>query len=112
VNRPRRLLLTLAAGLLACGCHNFTIVNGKAPMEKAASGYDDKFHSAVIGDLVMIDPPVRLEAVCPQGWAQIDRRVTFLDGLIGMLAGASGAGGAYKADSVTVKCAQAAAPAL
>jgi hypothetical protein len=74
-------------------------------MEETADGYSDRLHSAVVGDVVVIDKPVPLHSVCSEGWARIERRVTFFDGLISMFGR-----GVYKADSI-VHCAQASAPA-
>jgi hypothetical protein len=94
--------------LLACGCHNFTVTNGgRAPAANAAQGYEDRLHSAILGDVVIIDKPVRLETLCPQGWAAIDRQITAFDGLVNMVGG-----GVYQADNLTVHCAKGgAAPA-
>jgi hypothetical protein len=97
--------LGLGLVLLACGCHNFTVVNGgKVAAPHPASGYDERLHSAIIGDFVMIDQPVKLDALCPHGWASIDRQVTFFDGVLNMVGG-----GVYQADSLTVHCAHGAA---
>jgi hypothetical protein len=101
----RRLLALLSLVLLASGCHHFTIVNGKTPMETPADGYDERLHSSVAGDIVIIDKPVDLATVCPQGWAQIDRRVSGRDGLVNQLASSRRGGGFYRADSLTVRCA-------
>ncbi len=97
-----------AIGLLACGCHNFTIVNGKPVEVQAADGYDERMHSAIAGDVVVVDKPVQRNTVCPQGWAQIDRKVSFENGLLNTFAGwfARG-GGLYRADTITVHCAEA-----
>ena len=109
--RPLAALALALVAALAGGCHEFTVVNGKPAMPEPAAGYDDKLHSAVVGDVVVIDKPVALDAVCPQGWAKIERRVTFVDGLIDMLASVTAVGGVYKADSLTVHCANGAASA-
>ena len=96
----RRLVLGAGLVVLATGCHNFTVVNGdKVAASQPASGYDERFHSAIIGDFVMIDQPPKLDTLCPMGWAKIDRQVSFFNGLVNMLGG-----GVYQSDSLTVRC--------
>lgn len=108
MSASRSLGLVVVLGLLACGCHNFTVMNaGKSPAAHPAPGYEERLHSAILGDVVIIDKPVRLETLCPQGWATINREVTAFDGLINFIAG-----GVYQADTLTVHCAKGAlAPA-
>jgi hypothetical protein len=98
--------LTFALAVFACGCHDFKVVNGRPAMDEPAPGYDDKLHSAVIGDVVVVEKPTQLNAVCPQGWAKIERRETVVDGLVTTLAAVTAVGGVYKADSISVTCAQ------
>jgi hypothetical protein len=96
----RRRVVGLGLVLLASGCHNFTVVNGgKVAASQPASGYDERFHSAIIGDFVMIDQPPKLDTLCPMGWAKIDRQVSFFNGAVNMLGG-----GVYQSDSITVRC--------
>jgi hypothetical protein len=92
--------------LLAGGCHSFTVTNsGRTPAAEAAPGYDNHMHSAIIGDVVIIDKPAPLAVMCPGGWATIDREVTAFNGLINMIGG-----GIYQADSLTVHCTKGARP--
>ncbi len=89
-------------GLLGTGCHEFSVVNGKTPAEYAEL---EQRHSAVLGEVVK-DPPVHLDSVCPNGWAQIDRRVGVVDRLVTALGSLIiGASGVYEADTVKVTCA-------
>jgi hypothetical protein len=56
---------------------------------------------ATLGNVVVVDPPYRLDLFCKQGWAEIDIRMSPLDWGLGSLAG-----GVYQSRTFTVRCAK------
>jgi len=99
LNKMRPLGLLLAVVFLG-GCHQFTITNGDAaPDKEPAPTYKERRHSAIVGDIVTIQKPGRLDLVCPRGWARIEREITFFDGVLGLVAGWF-----YRADTLTLYC--------
>ncbi|WP_394846554.1 hypothetical protein LZC95_03710 [Pendulispora brunnea] len=97
----RVAFLSLGVLLLTGGCYRTTIRSGHPTQAQAAQGYEERMHSAIVGDVVVIDPPYPLQYACPtQGrWATIETKISARDWFIGLLGG-----GVYQAQSVTVHC--------
>jgi hypothetical protein len=97
------LVLTSA---FSSGCYRFTVVSGRPASPEPQRSYNEHLHSAIVGDVVTIDPPYRINQICPSGWARIDRTVSGFAGLLDILAGGVSAGilPLYQADVVTVYC--------
>jgi hypothetical protein len=65
-----RWQLTLALLCLLPACATTRIYSGKAP-GAVARNHDERWHSALFFGLLPLSRPYALDAVCPDGWAEI-----------------------------------------
>lgn len=104
-SRTIKRLLALAALATLTGCYTTTISSGK-PAARASIEHDAKWHSGLVWGIAELSGPYNLQAICPQGWAEIETETSFLNGLVEGLTG-----GIYSPQSVTVRCASGGAAA-
>lgn len=95
--------LLLAAGLLLTGCYKIDYVAGPSEPVPAQT----EWHHIGIFGLAEFSEPIRLDAICPQGFARVENRRSFLNGLatlgVGLLV--PGAGNwIYQPYTTTVYC--------
>lgn len=67
----------LASALLLTGCYKIDYVAG--PSEPVAA--QQQWHHIGILGLAEFSEPVRLDAICPQGFARVENKRSFLNGL-------------------------------
>jgi hypothetical protein len=94
----RNAFFALALAAL-CGCYRMNIRNGQ-PVGIAPIEYDNKWHHGFILGLVEVSGPYDLSRVCPRGWAEIHTELSFVTGLVRVLAL-----DIYSPQSVTIRCA-------
>ncbi len=97
--------LALSAVLVG-GCYRTTILSGR-PISAAIPVIEDRSRGAIIGDIVEIDSPMRLDLNCPTGWASIEQWESGFNWLVNTFVGA----GIYQANTATLRCAPSAAVA-
>jgi hypothetical protein len=82
------------------GCHSTIIRSGK-PVAKGDPAVQDRALGATLGNVVVVDPPFRLDLHCKQGWSEIEMRMSPLDWGLGYLSG-----GVYQSRTFTLRCAK------
>ncbi len=86
--------------LLAAGCYKIDYVQG--PSDPFPS--ETEWHHIGIFGLVEFTNPVRLDQICPQGWARVHNERSFLNGLVTRVLSLWGAGWVYQPHTVKVYC--------
>lgn len=96
--------LALCAFLLP-GCYTTTVSSGK-PAAPARIEYDEKWHHGLVYGIAELSGPYQLDAVCPEGWADITTETSFANGFVDAITY-----GIYSPQRVTVRCAVPSKPA-
>jgi hypothetical protein len=104
MNRPLHWTFALLA-LASSGCYATTIRSGLPVQAKPDIEYDQRWHHGAVLGIAEISGPYDLHEICPNGWAEIKTRTTFINGLVDAITG-----GLYNPQSVTVRCAAASGP--
>lgn len=86
--------------LLGAGCYKIDYVQGPSDPFPAET---DWHHIGIFG-LVEFSNPVRLDQICPQGWARVHNERSFLNGLVTLLLGTVGASWVYQPHTIKVYC--------
>ncbi len=104
-----RALLLVVFAALSSGCYRTTIVSGRVA-SPAALSFEDRSRGAILGDIVEIDPPTRLDINCRGGWSEIEQWISPGNWLLNAFVG----GGVYEGNTATLRCAapSAATPAV
>lgn len=85
------IILSLLAAVLLCGCYTHRIYSGDNEMVgsiKNAKGevvYEDEWQDYFICGLVNNTEPLNIDKLCPDGKVRIQRRTSFVNGLVGAL---------------------------
>jgi len=96
-----RQSIAIMGCMLACsGCYATTIQSGRKPALKPSIEYDEKWHHGMLWGIAELSGPYDLDAICPQGWAEISTHTSFLNGLLDAITY-----GIYSPQTVTVRCA-------
>jgi hypothetical protein len=91
--------------LAGSGCYSTHVTNGKAAASPSMQ-YDGAWHHGFVIGLVEVSGPYNLKEICPNGWAEIQTKTSFLNGLVNAVVGI------YNPQTVTIRCAEGgAAPA-
>lgn len=100
------ILKSLAlCALLLPGCYTTTVSSGK-PAAPARIEYDEKWHHGVVYGIAELSGPYNLDAVCPEGWAELTTETSFANGFVDAITY-----GIYSPQRVTVRCAVSSKPA-
>lgn len=89
-----------AAAVLQTACFKTTIVNGNAAAAQATVKHDESWHHGAVLGVVEISGPYALEEACPEGWAEIHTKTSFINGLVQVVVGF------YNPQTVTIRCQQ------
>lgn len=73
--------IVLALGLVASGCYTTTIRSGRPPGDVSFVA-DDKWHSGFLSGTQEASGPYAMDELCPHGWATIETRTSFANGLV------------------------------
>jgi hypothetical protein len=99
------ILAMMATVLLTSGCYKTQFVNGATvPTAMPAPGYDEQLNHNVIFGLVNLTGPVRLNQVCPTGWARVDVKKGPIAIVIGIALSFIGASALYEPQNISVWC--------
>lgn len=93
-------------GLLLSGCYTTTLSSGK-PAAPAQIEYDEKWHHGLVWGIAELSGPYDLQKACPDGWSEIKTETSFVNGFVQAVTY-----GIYAPQTVTVRCAAAAKPAV
>jgi hypothetical protein len=88
----------MMAAALSSGCYELTVRNG-LPAEPKPT-IRDRFTGGFANGLVDEESLLRLDAVCPNGWAEIHYETSFINGLLSSIRGLI-----YNSTSVSIYCA-------
>lgn len=91
-----RPLLAVAALLVLPGCFRIQYVTREQP---APSATDESWHHGLAWGIAEISDPVDLPHICPDGYARVDSRTTFLNGFVQAFTASI-----YSPQTVTVTC--------
>lgn len=86
-----------AIAFLNTGCYSTVFRSGKPPSDLTVA--EDRTMATIVGNVVTIDPPYKLDVYCPKGWAEIEIHLSPYDWLLEQLAGAF-----YESRTMTVRC--------
>lgn len=95
----RKLLLALTL-VASTGCYRTVIRSGLPPAPAPAIEVDDKWHHGLVWGIAELSGPYDLAKICPQGWAEIHTRTSFLNGIVDGVTR-----GIYAPQTITVICA-------
>lgn len=84
------------------GCVRTTIRSGRAP-GNVPPGWEDRWHHAFVFGLDELPGPIPLDALCPQGWSQVDTAIDPIQSVIAVTTL-----GVYTPTTVSVVCAESA----
>lgn len=91
----------LLAGLLTTGCYKIDYIN--APSEPYPS--ETQWHHIGIFGLVEFSSPVRLDQICPQGWARVHNERSVLNVLVTLGLSIPSAAWTYQPYTTRIYCA-------
>ena len=94
-------MIPLLALLSLNGCYKIDYVQG--PSEPYAT--QSEWHHIGILGLVEFSDPVRLDQICPGGWAKVHNEISVLHGLVTVALGTVGLSWAYTPHTIEVYCA-------
>jgi len=94
-----KIILMLAAGLVASGCYTTTVSSGK-PAAEAPLEADQHWHLGFLGGTEEASGPYDLDKICPNGWSEIRTETSFANGLVEFMSMHI-----YSPQTVDVKCA-------
>jgi hypothetical protein len=93
-----RVLPLAITAALSAGCYELTVRNGLPAQESPV--VRDRFTGGFVNGLVDEEPVLKLNALCPNGWAEIHYEESFINGLLNGIRGLI-----YTSTSVSVYCA-------
>lgn len=67
---------------------------------KASVAYDEGWHHGAVLGIAEISGPYDLQEICPDGWASISTKTSFVNGFVELVTGS-----VYNPQTVTVVCA-------
>ena len=109
MNRVFSILIPVVLTALVPGCFSTTLRSGK-PAEPqpatvldgvSAAEFDERWHHGFVNGVAEVDGNYNLRHICPNGWAEITTKESFLNGIVTV-----GTGLLYTPQSVTIRCAQ------
>ncbi len=107
----RRVLRAMLAGastlglfLGSVGCVRTTIRSGRAPGD-VPPGWEDRWHHGVVFGLNELPGPIPLDALCPDGWSEVDAAIDPIQSIVALLTL-----GVYTPTTISVVCAEPNAP--
>lgn len=97
------IILLLFGSVFIGGCFHAKIINSKAP-GKVPSNYDEKWHHGFFWGIAEVSGPYDLDAICPNGWAEVKTHTSFVNGFVQGLTGCI-LGPLYNPQTVSIRCA-------
>lgn len=98
--KTTRMMGIAALLSLLGGCYATTIRSGLTPEPRPRIELDQRWHHGVVLGIAELSGPYDLSEMCPNGWAEISTRTSFLNGIVDAITS-----GIYNPQTVTVRCA-------
>lgn len=102
---PRRISMAVLVALTLSGCFRTVVRSGHPPAD-APERYDERWHSGYVAGLIEASGPHTVDAVCPEGWAEVRTETDPLHSFLNIVTTFI-----YSPQAVTVVCAEKGAPA-